>query len=161
MENMEKKNVNVVGTITRISDICLMATMEDVNLPGTILPFFDFQRFDNEAEKDVSRQTLAVSMLRKANEQGWYLSAVQGWHKGAHQRKDGTVTLDQAKNLKYGDILHHANHRNADGTPQRWRVTGKVKTWKKDASRIYVPIKHGMYNYDHLDEHSLDLVNKA
>lgn len=71
------------------------------------------------------------------------------------------MTLAEAKSLVPGDILHHVNHRNADGSPQRWKVNGKVKTWKKDPSRVYVPVKMGLYAYDYVDEHSLDLVQKA
>lgn len=56
------------------------------------------------------------------------------------------MTLGQAKHLKYGQVVYHRLHRNADGTPQRWRVSGKVKTWKRDASRIRVPLKHGLYD---------------
>lgn len=69
------------------------------------------------------------------------------------------ITLDQAKQLKYGQVLYHAHHRNADGTPQRWRVSGKVKIWKRDASRIRVPLKHGLYDNDALDcQTDLDMV---
>ena len=28
----------------------------------------------------------------------------------------------------------------------RFRVSGKVKTWKRDKYRIKVPIKHGLYD---------------
>ena len=55
------------------------------------------------------------------------------------------ITLKQAKNLKYGDMLHHVTLKNADGTSVRMRVTGKPKTWKKDLSRIKVPLKYGLY----------------
>ena len=37
------------------------------------------------------------------------------------------MTFDEAKNLTYGQILYHTHHRNADGTPQRWRVNGRVR----------------------------------
>ncbi len=57
------------------------------------------------------------------------------------------ITLEQAKSLEYGDMLHLDNYNNADGTPARLRVNGKVKTWKRDANRIKVPVKHGLYNY--------------
>ena len=57
------------------------------------------------------------------------------------------ITLEQAKQLNYGDMLHLDNYKNADGTPARLRVNGKVKTWKRDPKRIKVPVKHGLYNY--------------
>jgi hypothetical protein len=55
------------------------------------------------------------------------------------------ITLEEAKELKYGDILH-------DRWDKRWKVNGAVKLWKKDASRIYVPLKHGLYAFGALTE---------
>jgi len=69
------------------------------------------------------------------------------------------ITLQQAKDLKHGDTLHHTVNKNADGTPQRWRVNGMVKRWKRNPDRIQVPLKHGLYRYDYLTENDLDLVN--
>jgi len=68
------------------------------------------------------------------------------------------ITLEQAKALTYRDTLYHVQQTNADGSPQRWRVNGKVKTWKRTPSRVKVPLKHGLYSYDYLTEHDLDLV---
>jgi len=68
------------------------------------------------------------------------------------------ITLDQAKELTIGIILYHVHNRNADNTPQRWRVNGMVKTWKRDLTRVKVPLKYGMYGYDYLTENDLDLV---
>jgi len=69
------------------------------------------------------------------------------------------ITLQQAKDLKHGDILHHTVNKNADGTPQRWRVNGMVKRWKRNPDRIQVPLKHGLYRYDYLTENDLDIVS--
>ncbi len=68
------------------------------------------------------------------------------------------ITLDQAKNLKVGTILYHVKNKNADGTPQRWRVNGKVKTWKRDTSEIRIPVKHGLRTHDYITWHELHLV---
>lgn len=68
------------------------------------------------------------------------------------------ITLTRAKTLKHGDILHHLFDRNSDGTSQRWRVNGKVKTWKRDIGRISVPVKHGLYDYSYLTESDLGSV---
>lgn len=70
-----------------------------------------------------------------------------------------SITLEQAKNLQIGDIIYHAKNKNADGTKQRWKVNGKVKTWKRDKSKVKVPLKHGLYNYDYLTEKELDLID--
>ena len=71
------------------------------------------------------------------------------------------ITLKQAKKLKHGDILHHTHNKNADGTPQRWKVNGKVKLWKRNPERIKVPLKYGLYRYDYLTENELDIVDLA
>ena len=57
------------------------------------------------------------------------------------------ITLKQAKNLDYGDTLHHISLTNSDNTPMRFKVNGKPKTWKRDLDRIKVPIKRGLYEY--------------
>jgi hypothetical protein len=69
------------------------------------------------------------------------------------------ITLSQAKKLKHGQTLYHLVFKNADGTAQRWRVNGKVKTWKTQPERVQVPIKHGLYSYDYLTENELHLVS--
>jgi hypothetical protein len=40
-----------------------------------------------------------------------------------------------------------------------WRIrrNGATRRWKRDASRIYIPFKMGMYGYGSIDEH--DFVN--
>ena len=69
------------------------------------------------------------------------------------------ITIEQAKALEHGDILHHNTNKNADSTCQRWRVTGKVKTWKRDLTRVKVPVKYGMYTHDYVTEYDLDKVS--
>jgi UV DNA damage repair endonuclease len=68
------------------------------------------------------------------------------------------ITLEEAKNLKNGTTLYHVQNRNYDGTPQRWRVTS-VKTWKRRPFKVEIHLKHGLYDYDKLDEGQLDLVS--
>lgn len=70
-----------------------------------------------------------------------------------------TITLDQAKGLTTGTILHHVSEINADGTPQRWRVNGKVQRWKGDTDRIKIPMKRGLYEFGYLTNDNLDLVS--
>lgn len=72
-----------------------------------------------------------------------------------------TITLDQAKGLTTGTILHHVSETNADGTPQRWRVNGQVKRWKGDTDRIKIPMKRGLYEFGYLTNDNLDLVTLA
>lgn len=68
------------------------------------------------------------------------------------------MTLSEAKKLRYGQVVFHKTRKNSDGTAQRWRVSGKVQTWKKDSKRIKVPIKFGLYANDYLTENTLHLV---
>lgn len=57
------------------------------------------------------------------------------------------LTLEQAKALTHGTILHHWKQTNADGTPLRVRVNGKVQTWKTRPDECRIPVKHGLYQY--------------
>ena len=68
------------------------------------------------------------------------------------------ITLEQAKALKYRDILYHVSNRNYDGSPQRWRVNGPVKTWVTRPNEILVPIKHVLRNCYYLTHDELHLV---
>lgn len=65
------------------------------------------------------------------------------------------LTLAQAKALTYRTELEHLTRKNADGTPERWRVNGKPKTWKTRPGEVRVPIKRGLYQYGYLDRHNL------
>jgi hypothetical protein len=50
------------------------------------------------------------------------------------------ITLEDAKQLQYREVL-------VDNHGKRWYVSGAVKTWKRDKTRIRVPLKHGLYTY--------------
>ena len=60
------------------------------------------------------------------------------------------ITLQQAKALQFGDILYSNFNSNADNSPKRWKVSGKVKRWKNDPDRIEVPLKHGLYQHGYI-----------
>jgi hypothetical protein len=75
------------------------------------------------------------------------------------------MTLEQAKQLSYHDELHYTGRHPCSITigPRggvresitRVRVSGKPQTWKRDSSRIRVPVKHGLYESGYIDEHNL------
>ena len=67
-----------------------------------------------------------------------------------------SLTNEQMRKLRYRQTLYHTVNRNADGTPQRWSVNGRVKTWKAIPWRIEVPLKRGLNEYGYLDH-----LNKA
>ena len=66
------------------------------------------------------------------------------------------MTIEQAKNLTFGQLIYDSTVQNADGTPARYKVNGKVKTWKRDLNRIQVPLKRGLYEYDYLTENNIE-----
>ena len=63
------------------------------------------------------------------------------------------MTIEEAKQLQVGEVLHNQHCK-------RWRVNGKVKTWKRDHTRVRVPVKHGLYRYDVVDETNVNIVHK-
>ena len=69
------------------------------------------------------------------------------------------ITLEQAKALRHGDIIHDNRATNKDGTCYRWRVNGKVKTWKRTPERLCIPVKRGMWEYSYLTEKNLELAH--
>lgn len=69
------------------------------------------------------------------------------------------ITLEEAKQLKLGTTLYHVAFVNKDGSPQRWRVNGKPKIWKRNPDKVQVPIKHGLRDFGYLTEKYLDCVS--
>ena len=61
------------------------------------------------------------------------------------------ITRQQAANLRPGDIIHSLEYNNADGTPERWRVNGKVKVWKTRPDDFMIPVKRGMYQFGRIE----------
>ena len=70
------------------------------------------------------------------------------------------MTLEEAKTLKNGDMVHHVTKKNADGSPMRAKVTS-VKTWKTRPNAVEVHVKHGMYDYATFGESELHLIDKG
>ena len=57
----------------------------------------------------------------------------------------------QAMQLKRRAVLHHVNLRNADSTPLRARVNGKIKLWKHRPEFYMLPMKHGLKDRFYLE----------
>lgn len=51
---------------------------------------------------------------------------------------------ENVEELKPRKILHHITSKNADGTPLRGRVNGKVILWKTRPLEFRVPMKYGL-----------------
>jgi hypothetical protein len=64
------------------------------------------------------------------------------------------ITLETLKGMTRGDAIHLPDGR-------RWRVNGAVKTWKRDAGRVRVPLKFGLYAYDAVTESDIDTLASA
>ena len=45
-----------------------------------------------------------------------------------------------------------------DGTARQCKVNGAVKTWKRDANRVEVPIKYGMYEYGTFETRDIERI---
>lgn len=74
------------------------------------------------------------------------------------------ITREQALQLQYRDELHYGTCKKIMGTRggiryavERWRVNGKVKTWKRQPDNFEVPIKYGLRDYHYL--HNLNAYN--
>ncbi len=68
------------------------------------------------------------------------------------------VSLEMAKNLSCGQIVFCLKFKDRHGIPIPCLVKGKVKTWKRNPSRVKVPIQSGPINLEHLTESDLHLV---
>jgi len=70
------------------------------------------------------------------------------------------ITINEAKTVRHGDIFLMKDETNADGTPTRWRVTGKVKTWKTRPNEFQIPVKHGLYDYGYINNDNIHLFER-
>lgn len=52
------------------------------------------------------------------------------------------MTAEEAKSL-----VNHACIRDLDGNVRTVKINGRPKTWKRDAARVEVPVKYGLYTY--------------
>ena len=62
------------------------------------------------------------------------------------------ITKEQAMELHHGQVIYRDVGRNADGSPLRYRVNGKCKTWVTRPDEFRVPLKQGFYGHDYLDQ---------
>lgn len=74
-----------------------------------------------------------------------------------NKMKHTPITLEQAKTLRYRQILAMNDQFNADRTCVRWRVNGAVKTWKTRPNEFRIPVKHGMYDFDYVDQDNIGM----
>jgi hypothetical protein len=66
-----------------------------------------------------------------------------------------TIPLAEAKKLTIGTTVYYKHYQNADGSPARFRINGKVKRWKRKPDKIQIPIKRGLWEFGYLENHNL------
>lgn len=74
------------------------------------------------------------------------------------------ITKEQALKLRHGEVIEHVSLKNSDGTPQRWRVNGAIKTWKSRPDDFSLPIKRGLREFGYLcpdNAHGFNLVGRS
>jgi len=59
------------------------------------------------------------------------------------------ITKKVAVGLARGTVVHHKTLTNADGTPRRYRVNGKCKTWQTREG-WQLPVKRGLYEFGYI-----------
>jgi hypothetical protein len=64
------------------------------------------------------------------------------------------MTVREATEIAVGQHqVYHNIFTNADGTPQRWRINGRIKLWKKRPD-FRIPIKRGLREYGYLTDYN-------
>lgn len=77
--------------------------------------------------------------------------------------KQGTRTFRKPVNVQEM-IEHFENHRgwfwlaSSSGDAKQVRRNGNIKRWKRDANRVEIPVKYGLYECLRLTEADLDRV---
>jgi hypothetical protein len=59
------------------------------------------------------------------------------------------LSLDEKKNLTWNSTIYIQGNCGCFRTV---RVNGKAKTWKRDATRVQIPYKYGLYEYGYITE---------
>ena len=68
------------------------------------------------------------------------------------------IRLDDAKKLIPGQTLFCVKFKNPQGRPVPCVVNEKVRTWKKDPSKLKIPIQLGNRDCDCFTENDLHLL---
>lgn len=68
---------------------------------------------------------------------------------GYNRKETGTyrTPVDVPEMIAWCRANSHITFLSNDGTSRTAKVNGQVRTWKRDANRVEVPIKYGMYEY--------------
>lgn len=61
------------------------------------------------------------------------------------------INKEIALSLALGTVLYRSNEQNLDNTPQRWKVNGRCRVWKREPMFFELPIKRGAYQFDYVN----------
>lgn len=57
------------------------------------------------------------------------------------------IPADNDEAERYCNASSHCYMLSNSGDARRVKINGKVRRWKRDASRIEIPVKYGLYEY--------------
>ena len=125
--------------------------IEMIIIPG----FYEIasETFNNEILEQWEKEQEELNKLKRmmnANYQVDYKKIEKQIINNLKKKGNKMITLEQAKNLKWGDELLHVEWKNADKSAMRFKVNGQVKTWKRNPNKIRVPLKYGLYEFGYL-----------
>ena len=69
------------------------------------------------------------------------------------------ITVEQAKKLEQGDILHEDGKYSADGKPRRWKVVGSIQTWKTKPDKVSFTMRTGLYSLCRMTQYDLQFMS--
>ena len=85
------------------------------------------------------------------------LTVKDGYSKG---KVSGTYRTPSsiAEMIQWCDAHSHITALDVRGMSRTVKINGKVRTWKKDATRIEIPYKYGMYEYGVFTANDIDRI---
>ena len=72
----------------------------------------------------------------------------------AQSDKSKTPKVIEVRTMTRDEVLNVCGHVEVilnNGRLGRVKINGAVRTWKRDADRVEIPVKYGMYEYAVLD----------
>ena|SRR3990167_5199535 len=83
-----------------------------------------------------------------------------GYDRTNHPKMLRLVPLTVAEIKAWGEEYNAPRHQlymiDRYGRGRHVRMNGKVQTWKRDTSRVSIPLKYGLYEAFRLDEHAIN-----
>ena len=64
-----------------------------------------------------------------------------------------SITIEEAKKLKYGDRVEFLS---LSGKVKTAKVNGNPRRWERNADRVRVPVKYGLYEYGYFASYPED-----